>query len=428
MEDPEQLAAEIRKIAESFSKPLVVHHYDADGISSGAIVYAALKSKNPETTRICVKNLNDEIMDQLSKKNEIVFVDLGNTPRVAEIKDAVIIDHHEVVETSKPQFNPHLCGYNGSTDMTAAGAAAYVFRAHHWLGVVGTIGDTFDPSTGLSKKVLERAKDKNEIIEKKDLVFYGRGSRPLIQFLAFNDDPYIPTLSYNEENVASFFSSLNIELKQNGRWRTYNDLSDDEKTRLISKLVRIIPGKKASELVGTVYELSAMEISSPLRDAREFATILNACGRHNNADLGVKICLEPQAHEQQAADILSYHKQKIRQGILNARQWMTDFGSFMLLDGREEIDETIVGIVCGMLLFSVKKPLVGISTAPEGIKASIRVPVWMNIDGGVVMRNAASRCDGVGGGHKNAAGATIPSDKIDDFLIYVQEEITDQRA
>jgi len=35
--------AEARKIAFSFSNPLIVHHYDADGISAGAIVEAAFR-------------------------------------------------------------------------------------------------------------------------------------------------------------------------------------------------------------------------------------------------------------------------------------------------------------------------------------------------------------------------------------------------
>ena len=34
-----EAADEAKRIALSFNSPLVVHHYDADGISSGAIEY-----------------------------------------------------------------------------------------------------------------------------------------------------------------------------------------------------------------------------------------------------------------------------------------------------------------------------------------------------------------------------------------------------
>ena len=40
------------------------------------------------------------------------------------------------------------------------------------------------------------------------------------------------------------------------------------------------------------------------------------------------------------------------------------------------------------------------------------------------MRNGAERFDGMGGGHEAAAGAKITKDKLDDFLDYLEENVT----
>ena len=40
------------------------------------------------------------------------------------------------------------------------------------------------------------------------------------------------------------------------------------------------------------------------------------------------------------------------------------------------------------------------------------------------MRNGAARFDGMGGGHEAAAGAKITKDKLDEFLDYLEENVT----
>ena len=40
------------------------------------------------------------------------------------------------------------------------------------------------------------------------------------------------------------------------------------------------------------------------------------------------------------------------------------------------------------------------------------------------MRNGAEKFEGVGGGHDAAAGARITKDKLDEFLDYLEENVT----
>ena len=44
------------------------------------------------------------------------------------------------------------------------------------------------------------------------------------------------------------------------------------------------------------------------------------------------------------------------------------------------------------------------------------------------MRNGAQKFDGVGGGHDAAAGAKITKDKLDDFLDYLEENVTKMQS
>ena len=52
-----------------------------------------------------------------------------------------------------------------------------------------------------------------------------------------------------------------------------------------------LSGEVALELIGSVYTLSKEEPSTPLRDAREYGSLLNACGRMGKPGLGVALGL-----------------------------------------------------------------------------------------------------------------------------------------
>jgi RecJ-like exonuclease len=97
-------------------------------------------------------------------------------------------------------------------------------------------------------------------------------------------------------------------------------------------------------------------------------------------------------------------------------------------DAEDEIEETIIGTVAGMLLGSNNvdrtAPMIAFaeSVEPSDImmaKVSSRGTqelVSKGMDLSIAMREVAEKVGGVGGGHNIAAGATIPSDRKDEFL------------
>lgn len=421
---------EARKLAFSFSEPLIVHHYDADGLSSGAIVAGAFTKQGKVFRRECIKKLDDAAIERYAKEKELIFVDLGGgNKRVNELNDVLVIDHHQTEGIEKFQANPVLHGIDGGDELSAAGTAYCVFREYPDLAIVGSAGDMQAPLTGMNRWVLEEGKKTGDIKVEEDLTFYGRYCRPLIQFLAYSDDPYVPGISYREDRAEELLAELGIPLKEDEKWRVYADLNQDEKRSLISALARILVGanqlKKTNELIGESYVFPKRPKNETF-EANEFSTLLNACGRHSRADVGVRVCLGDENAYQEARELLMLHRKALREGINYATSHVQNMGRFYFLDGRGIVSENIIGIVCGMALRQQwKAPIIGVALGDGNtIKVSGRAPrslVAKGLNLGDLMKKATEKIGGVGGGHKIAAGASIPGDKINGFLLFAGE-------
>jgi single-stranded-DNA-specific exonuclease len=413
---------EARKAALSFKDPLIVHHYDADGLSAGAVAISAFLKQNKKHRSLPAKKLDDALIEQLQKEKEVILIDLGGgNKRVNELRDTVIIDQTEGVE--KLQANPLLFGIDGGAELSSSGAASLVFNHHFDLGVIGAVGDMQYPLSGMNRYVLQEGTDSGELETRNELRLYGRYSRPLVDFLAYSDDPFMPSLTYNAENCEKFLSDLGIGLKEGESWRKYSGLSFEEKKKLISALAKLLIDKgmgwAAEGLVGEAYLLPRRESQPGIYDAAEFSTVLNACGRHSNAEVGVSLCLGKEGAYEKALELLRKHKLAIREGVTFAKGSINDFGPFFFIDARGVVEDSIIGIVCGMVSGGKGKPVLGAALSESGVKVSSRgtkrlVDAGLNL--GKVMSQASEEVGGVGGGHRIAAGANIPVESLSRFL------------
>lgn len=417
-------AEEMRRIAFSFKNPIVVSHYDCDGLSARAIVEYALRREWKRYRAVSIKKLDDKAIEKLKGEKEIIFVDLGSgNERVNELGDVLIMDHHQPKKVEKPQINPWMFGMDGGSELSSSGVASIVFGCRSDLAIVGALGDMQYPLESANRYIAETGKRNGEVEEEYDITLYGKHSRPLYAFLAYSDEPYIPTISYNEENAIKLLEEIGIEARTNGAWKTYADLRQSEKKKLISALADIMLeyDRNASQLVGNIYSLPGYDKESIMHDAHEFSTMLNACGRHRKPDVGVEAALGNQTSCKEAEELLRTHKNAIREGIVFARNNFADMGPFYLIDGRGKIYEGIIGIVCGMVMrISFEKPVIGMSESEEGgIKVSSRGNkrmLEMGLNLGIAMMEAADSTGGIGGGHHLAAGAEIPKEKVNEFL------------
>jgi len=182
-----------------------------------------------------------------------------------------------------------------------------------------------------------------------------------------------------------------------------------------------------------------------LLDAKEFATLLNACGRHGRADVGLEVCKGDRAESlAQALRQQDDHRQRLRAAIdlvkndPSFRPSLSTPGGVPLSNirffhGQDRIEDTIVGIVAGMLLGSADipsdRPLVAFAQAQDGtctVKVSARAArdlAKLGVDLSVAMHDISEAVGGSGGGHNVAAGASIPEGREEEFLLLLDELI-----
>ncbi|MCX8174653.1 MAG: DHH family phosphoesterase [Candidatus Micrarchaeota archaeon] len=415
-------------LASRMENPLLIYHYDCDGIACGSIIAGWLESLKKPYDMLSVRKLDEELAQSLGQRKELILADVGSGSAFLEqLKgDVLIIDHHQPAHKAHLQANPHLFGFDGGSELSAAGCAYFVFRQAVDLGIVGAVGDIQQPFCSLNRLMLEEAVRQGAAAISTDLLLFGKNSRPLIQFLEYADEPYIPGISGNRENCIRLLSELGIELKENENWRTYYDLKPDEKRRLVSALadyvsLRVSP-EAACQLTGEVISLSRRQPHTELCDASEFSTLLNACGRNGQPQLGVAVCLSRPGAYEKAQALLAEHRRNLRDGISFAAQNIQDLGKFLFLDARGVIADSIIGVVAGMLFIGQReKPILAISLDESGkIKLSARATrklVRQGLNLGKILSESSLAVGGVGGGHNIAAGATIPPERLDEFLL-----------
>jgi RecJ-like exonuclease len=222
-------------------------------------------------------------------------------------------------------------------------------------------------------------------------------------------------------------------------------LSQEEKDTVIDALRELLNRKSRRpesilRLTGEVYVLGKEASGSPLRDAKEFATLLNACGRHGKGDVGLAICMgDRDKWFKEGMMLLRDHRSALSQAISLAKDLgVTRLRNIQYFDAGADIEDTIVGTVAGMLLGEAgsdrSAPMVAFADSTEysdepKTKASARGTqdlVSRGMDLSAAMRKAAESVGGVGGGHNIAAGATIPASRKKDFLDELDRTVEEQ--
>ncbi|QQR92160.1 MAG: DHH family phosphoesterase [Candidatus Iainarchaeum archaeon] len=440
------------KTLNGLDSAVVVTHHDCDGMTSGGIMAQALKRAQIPVDTITLKQLYSEDIDRLKKMEKwLIFTDFGSS-YINQLKEAVgekfvVIDHHQKGNGLHDyHVNPMEFGLDGGVEISAGGISYLVAKAMSHknmdlaaLGVVGACGDMQDSRSsglqGLNAEILLTDGIEAGVMHvKRDLRLYGRISRPLVQYLLFSTSPILPDLTANKDNCMRFLEGLGIELQhQDGRWRSYEDLNPEEKKVLSTALLMHLhqyntPEWKLNELVGEVYTLTHEDSHSPLRDAKEFSTVLNACGRNGASSIGFQVCMGDRfEYYQKALGLLQEHRRNLAEGIqLMQTQGLQEYKNYYFFDAESKIKDSIVGIVAGMLYGSgsvkTDKPIVAFSRHEDGsIKVSARATselVRNGVNLGLALRETCQSLGSTaeGGGHKIAAGCRLEENQKEQFL------------
>lgn len=437
----------------------VITHLDCDGITSGSIVTKSLIRAGAKCTVRTVNEFSKNILEKMKSDSRQfhIVTDLGGG-FAKDIDNAlgeewIVVDHHQIPQEefdNQKVINAWKYDVDGGKDVSAGGMAYLVSKALHkentdlaWIAVVAALGDRQDQGekksfTGLNLEIAATAKKNNQVEIDLDILLVGRETRPLPDALAFTSQPFIEGLTWNRDACLSLLNSSGIKLKDGSRWRVPAELTEDEKRTLLQTISKYISTKNASdildELVGYTYTLSGEDKRSFLRDAREFSTMLNSCGRIRKAGVGVAICMGDRTKMlEEGENILVEYRTFLRtyMNTLSSERWrITDNGSYLMVNGEGLVPENMTGAVSSLLGGSQKntgKIIILRTNGDEGtIKFSSRKSTGCKseVNLGLLMRECAAKVSGVGGGHAAAAGARITKDKLDEFLDHLEKNVT----
>lgn len=271
-----------------------------------------------------------------------------------------------------------------------------------------------------------------------DLAWFGPETRPLRKFLAYGDDPAVPGVTHDMRAAEAFLLALDVPVSDGGE-RTWADLDGQERTRVRSGLVRRLVDcglhDRAARLWRPVVRIAAETPGHPTRELQEFGTLLNSTARYDEPATGLAVARGDRGDVfQKALGLRDGH----RQNLVKSLDAFCDVGvqetaAVQWVHLEDRVRDTVVGIVCGMALDGLglrrDKPLVGFAYTPEGdVKVSSRAPAEVRgrIDLAAAMREGSAAVGGQGGGHKGAAGASIPRGTETEFLAVVDGVVADQ--
>jgi len=449
----------ISDVIKSKKNILVTTHIDCDGITSGSIISKALIREGAKCTVRTTNEFSQNVVNHLGKEDVglHVITDLagGFGKKLDEEigDDWIVLDHHQITDDEMDNqnvINAWKFDIDGGLEICAGGMAYLAATSLNkenkdlsGVAVVSALGDRQDQGdkksfTGENKKIAETAKELGLVDIDLDLLLVGRETRPLPDALAFTSQPFIEGLTWNRDACLAILNSTGIELKDGARWRVTADLDHDEKRKIIEGITKFAQGKDATkimdELIGYTYTFPREDKRSFLRDGREFSTMLNSCGRISKSGVGISICMgDRNKMLQEGEKILAEYRGMIREymNVLGNERWRTHSDqNCVMINAEGLVPETMTGTISSLIAGSPKnigKIVILRTDGAEGtVKFSSRKSISCKSDVNLsdLMRGGAQKFDGIGGGHDAAAGAKITKDKLDEFLDYLEENVT----
>ncbi|MBL7100839.1 MAG: DHH family phosphoesterase [Nanoarchaeota archaeon] len=437
----------------------IISHLDCDGLTSAAIIIKTLTRENLNFSISIVKQLDPTILDELSREeyNCYIFTDLGSAylnliEKKLPKKDIFVLDHHrpEEIKNKIHHINPHNFNIDGSKDISGAGVT-YLFAkalneqnkdlAH--LAIIGAIGDIQEKKgfTGLNQEILEDATTSGKMEVKKGLSMFGSQTRPLHKVLEFSTEPYIPGVTGNEQGAIKFLNELGISVKdQQGKNKKLIHLSEEDMKKLITGIIirRLGSEKNPDDIIGKIYLLTEELEESPTKDAREFSTLLNSCGRLRKPSLGIGTCLGNKKIKKEAIKLLGDYKQELIRSLNwfysnRGNEKIIEKDGYVIINAEENIKDTLIGTLASIIsrsnIYREGTIIISMANTLDGnIKISLRlVGINPNIDLRKIIKDIIKKL-GIGevGGHKQACGCLIPQEKEKEFITTAEEALKKQ--
>ncbi len=417
----DMLKAEARRARELIEKHEFVRiytHYDPDGISAGAIMAMALLRMGKRFHLRFLRGLNDPV--DYDPDDLVVLEDMGSGyPDVVSDIDAdvVIVDHHYPVGRIRPKrelvhVNPHLAGLDGTYELSASGTAYIVSNALGrnedliGIAVVGMIGDK-QKLVGGNAEIVREGMERGYLEVVKGL---NLPSGKVRDVLRLSVEPYLDFYG-KEDELEEFLSKVGIDGDKD-----MDELSEEETFKLANAIVLRLLRQGAYEGVVEDFIGKKFVLKRELvRNAVTLTEIVNACGRISACSIGLAICMRDGRYLDKGMELWERYRIDLLEELRRRREEVRE-GECVRYIVMENAPATgPIATIFSRYLFS-DKPFVAINVKNGRAKVSARGNDRLGVDLAEVMRKAAEKVGGRGGGHRVAAGANLDPDKVDEFI------------
>ncbi len=412
----------------------VIYHYDGDGIAAASSALRAFRRLGyPVQATPLLAVERPRMVDLLSATaGPVLVVDTGASWLDAYADHAhpvVILDHHKYPGAPHPPelpkhvafVNPLNWGVDGMDELCAA-TLTWLFTVFldeaNWdnapWGLSGAIADRQHQNGfhGLNARLVAEAEARGLVKRRPRLALFGT---TVGEAVARSIDPFVRGLSGRPAAVKTFLEGLGIEAAL-----PRSELSEPDERKLGQALLgRLVHQKVRPEFAALLtqdgYLLPGLKV-----DAQELSNWQNASGRAGEPSVGIALALGDRAALARARE----HEEAWRSGILATLVRLEEKGvnSLSAIQWFESEESTLAGTQAGLAmnyLVDPNRPLFVFSKGEGVLKISGRGTLYLvgrGLDLSQVLRTAAAKVGGEGGGHRVAAGATIPAGARDEFL------------
>jgi len=420
-----------------------VSHLDADGLSSAAIIVDLLFKQGRTFTTTIMPTLDQDTVQTIfnDKYTHYIFTDFGSGQlsllhKYLADKRVLILDHHDVEQFDIPDtwihINPKMFNVDGNKEISGAGvaylaAAAQKQKLPH-LALLGALGDVqgADGFVGPNQMILEEAKNKGMIMQKESLKYFGIARRPLAYLIEYSDDIYVPGFSKVKGGGLKLLNDVGIHNELGGKEILMHDLSEVEYKRLVQAITHLRKDEeKPDDIFQECYLLQTEH--APVKDLKEFATLLNACGRMKKYAIGIGACLGDVSFKELALAVEKAYKQKISESLRWYSSHEHEKGEgYLLINGTGAVSSTVIGTVASIVARKVEYGtfIVALSRTDDGATTKVSVRRAGDVEDCNLNELVRSWCTGFpsqAGGHIAAAGAVFASEHETEFLDIVRK-------
>ena len=417
-----ELAAKAADVISAHRYVRLISHNDADGLTSAGIMCRALMRKGIRfhitiESRLAQDTI-DTIKNSASVGDLVIFCDMGSGhgELIRQIEnDVIVLDHHMPVGESpaKVAVNPHYTGIDGAIYLSASGTTYRVAKEMDpdnvdlaGLAIAGAVGDK-QIFASANLHILEEATQAGVVSVRKGLKV---GDGDIAEVLEYTPEPYLD-ITGDMKKIHDFLDILGVK-------GTLSEMSQEDLKKLTSsialKLAKHASPEAVDAAIGDVHYLE----QELVKNVYDFVAMLNTCGKLEKAGMALSMCMQDASVVEEIRQLTVEYQRSIVANIKQAESMLQQGKNIWYLMAKD-MDNT--GMISSTVVryMHPEKPCIATNEVEGIVKVSgrgTRALIAKGLDLAYAMREGALAVGGQGGGHNIASGASIPPDKVQEFI------------